>query len=879
MTESSRERWSRLTPLLDELLDLEPEERSGRLARLTGDDDALRRELEELLVAYDAPPAILDGPFAQLPDEGPADGDPADATVDVRLGTTVGGYRLVERLGQGGMATIYRGDREDATFEHQVAVKLMRSGMASEAMLGRFQEEQRILASLNHPNVAQLFGGGVTEDGQPYIVLELVDGEPLDTYCDTKRLGIGDRLRLFQSVCEAVEHAHSRLVVHRDLKPSNILVTEDGTVKVLDFGVAKLLEADADPGADPDAVTKQGTLTSLYGAPLTPEFAAPEQFQSATATTATDVYALGVVLYDLLTGSRPFPFTNGSPLDRARILQEQNPQRPSQRILAPASPKSPTDDVAQRRRTSPQRLHRRLQGDLDTIVLKALRRETERRYSSVAILREDVERHLATLPIRARPEAWTYILGRFVRRNRTTVALSLLVFLVLLGGLAAALAGQRAARREAATAERISAFLVDAFRTTDPKYGESGAVPARDIVDRAVERIRSDLDAEPAVRARLMQVLGESSLALGEFEQAEDLVKESIRLRTELSGADDESTIASRNVLASLYTATGQLDEAQALFEQALADEKRLRPGSLLHATIANDYGMLLREKEESVAAEALYRESLNIHRRLGTEASQEAIRTLNNLAICRRIDGDLEEAEALLRRVLDLQRQVIQEPHVDVATALNNLATVVRRRDNLDEAEKLYRESLVQRQAIFGESHPEVAQSYNNVGTVLYYRDDLDGAAEYFERAFSIWEIFFEGDHPRLGNALANLGSLRRRQGHLEEAVTYLRRAAEMVERIHGPDHPNLGAALQRWGSTRLEAGPPAAALPLLERALTLLEATRGPAYRRTIDAALDLAIALRQTGQGDAAKTLLSRLERATDDPEAKERYRSAL
>ena len=865
MTVASREHWNRLAPLLDELLDLEPKERPDRLAGLAGGDTELQRELEDLLDAHDAPPSILEeGPFA---DRGAPATDATRESPDPRLGTTVGGYRLEERLGQGGMATVYRGERKDATFDHRVAVKLIRPGMASEAMLSRFQEEQRILAALNHPNVARLFGGGVAKDGQPYIVLELVDGKPLDRYCDEGRLGIGDRLGLFLSVCEAVEHAHSRLVIHRDLKPSNILVTGDGTVKILDFGVAKLLRADATAGA-------QGTLTYLYGAPLTPEYAAPEQFQSEAATTSTDVYALGVVLYDLLAGSRPFPFDSRSSLEQARLLREQDPQRPSQRVAPPALERTTAEVVARRRSTNPQRLRRRLQGDLDTIVLKALRRETERRYSSVATLRGDVERHLATLPIRARPEAWTYTLGRFVRRNRTTVALSLLIFLALVAGLAAALAGQRAARREAATAQRITAFLVEAFRTPDPKYGESGAVQARDIVDRAVERIRGELGAEPAVRARLLQVLGESSMALGEFEQAEELVKESIRLRTQMHGADGEATVASRNVLASLYTTTGRFDEAESLFQEALADEERRRPGSLLHATIANDYGMLLREKEQAEEAEALYRRSLEIHRSRGTEASQEAIRTINNLAICRRLQGDLEEAETFLRRVLNLQRKILREPHVDIATALNNLASVVRRRGDLEESETLFREALAQRQEILGDNHPEVAQSYNNVGTILYYRNDLEGAAQHFERAFAIWEEFFEGDHPRLAASLANLGSLRRKQERIHEAEDLLRRSAEMTERIHGPDHPNLGDALQRWGSAAHEAGHSNEAIPLLQRALTILETTRGPGHRRTLDAAIDLASALGQTNRPNEAHALITRLESVVDDPEAKDR-----
>lgn len=842
----SRRRWQRIAPLLDELLEMEPGGRRGeRVRELAGGDPEIERELGELLEAGDAPPRILARPLTL--GSGPALPGEGDRGADARIGRVVGGYRLVERLGQGGMATVYRGVRQEDSFDHEVAVKLVRPGPDSAALLGRFRDEQRILSSLGHPNIARFFGGGATDDAQPYIVMELVEGEPLDAYCDRRRLGVEERLELFRQVCRAVEHAHGRLVVHRDLKPSNLLVADDGTVKVLDFGIAKLLAA-RDLGLPVD-------LTAEYGVPLTPEFAAPEQLRAEAATTATDVYALGVVLFDLLAGSRPFSWPSWAglpPLARARKVLETDPDRPSTRVTGPAPAESDTsegtrpsaEEVARRRSTTPRRLRRRLEGDLDTIVLQALRREPERRYPSVAALREDVERHLADQPIRARPETWAYIAGRFVRRNRVTTALAVLLLLSLVLGLALALAGREAARREASTSERVVEFLVDAFRTADPNYGESGDVRAIDIVDRGVEKIRDELAAEPEVRARLLRVLAESSRALGEYERAEELARESVRLYRGIVGADGARTLAARNVLATVLRDTGRVQEAEVVFRDLLEREGRLRPESPLRATVSGDYGMLLMDRGDLEESEAHHRTALAIHRRRGAEGETEVVRSLNNLALVRRRQGDMEGAEAMLREILQRLR-ARGGPSVDVATVLNNLGSLVRAQGDLEGAEAHFREALELRRSALGDAHPDVAQSLNNVGAILYSREDFAGAARHFEEAVGLWERHFAGDHPRLAAGIYNTASLHRIQGRRDEAVAGFERAAGMQERLLGPDHPDVARVLRRWGTTLVESGRADEAIPLFERAVDILSEALGEDAERTREATEELAAA----------------------------------
>jgi len=855
----SGERWRELEPMLDELLELQGAARDRRLDELAGRDGGLREELRALLDGADDPPTILQGPFED-PDAAPPPSD------DPRIGTSVGGYRLVRRLGQGGMATVYLGERDDGAFEHRVAVKLVRSDAAGEAILRRFQGEQRILAGLSHPNVARLYGGGLTDDGQPFIVMELVEGTPLTAYCDRGRLAVERRLELFEAACTAVEYAHGNLVVHRDLKPSNILVTADGTVKLLDFGIAKLLEEEA---------VEAGTLTSMYGHPMTPEFAAPEQFSGGQVTTATDVYSLGVVLYELLTGARPHGGGPRLPHEIAAAVLETEPIRPSQAVgrsaRVGAGSEGGAGRAAEARATSPQRLAHRLRGDLDTIVLKALRRDPGRRYPSVSALREDLERHRRHLPIRARRESWPYLAVRFAQRHAVAVGLSAVMLASLVGGLAMSIAGQRAARLEAATSERVSQFLVELFRASDPTYGRSGSMTAEDMLDEASARLEATLDEDPAIRARLLQTIGESYQGIGVYDRAEELMTASNELLAEVRGGDHAETLAARNALAGLYRMSGRLDEAEAVYDELITLADAGGMDRTLELTVANDYGVLLRERGRPAEAEALYRRALDIFRRLGNERSQEAARTRSNLAMAVRQQGRLEEAETLLREALEIQRATVGEPHGDVATALNNLAAVVRRRGDLERAAELYREALEQRVRVHGARHPAVAQSLNNVGFVLYQQGEVDAALSSIRDAYAIWSEVYEGDHLQVYSALSNLGSICRRQQRWDEGDGYLRRAAEMIERIQGPDHPEVASALVRWGGLLVEAGRPGDAVPLLDRALEIRRSVLGDDHEDTVGAAVEVASAHRASGDRRAAVAVLEPVAAATVGNEA--------
>lgn len=859
------DQWKRIRPLLDEFLELDLEERKVRLTQLAAEDPDLSVNLANLLSAHHDPPSLLAKPLSGLPNNLEL---PEDHTDD-RLGSSIGGYRLVKRIGEGGMATVYLAEREDGGFDQRVAMKIIRPGMANDSLKRRFRGEQQILASLNHPNVARLYGGGLTEDGVPYIVMELVEGKSLTQYCDHENLDLNRRLSLFISVCSAVEYAHQNLVVHRDIKPSNIYVNSRGEIKLLDFGVAKLLEEESEIPVD-------GTLTALYGTPLTPAYAAPEQMLGQSVTTAADVYALGVVLGELISGIRP---GNAASMSRSMSrsdfssrVSEKPLERPSTRLRQHAHNEGDlhsAEEIARLRGLTPARLVHLLEGDLDNIVLMALRAEPARRYSSVALLREDIENHLANRPVRARPESWSYLASRFVRRHRLAVVLVGAGLLALMVGLTAAISGQRAARREARTSDQVSQFLVDLFRGSDPTYGRDTTVSAQDLLEEAASRIDTQLASEPEVKARLLLVIGESFAGLGAFDRAIDLVRQGIETMEQYESSDPD-LLGAQGQLAACYREAGRFEEAEKLFEELLGRLSNSTLDGETEATILNDYGLLCQEKGEGDRAESFYRQALDIRRRDGIEETQQGARTLNNLAMSLSYRQDHREAETLVREVLRIQRIHLTEPHVDIISSLNNLATIQRQLGDLDQAEELFTYALDQRRKLLGEEHPDVAQSFNNLGTLRYYRGELDGAEEYLEKAHAIWSGAFDGDHQRLVAVLSNLGAIHRKQQEFDPAVSYFQRAAEMQERLQGSDNPNAALAHYRWGACLLESGQPQEAREHLDRAFETQRSTLGQNHRHTVRTVIALAGALSALDEPQRAVEILQETHTSVQDQE---------
>src|SRR6185295_13117200 len=549
------ERWHEVDRLFADALDRPPAERPAYLDEACGGDAVLRREVERLLAADQAGSRFLVSSPGEL----------LRLVLDRQEeGGSLGPYRLLRKIGSGGMGTVYLARREDEHYQRDVAVKVLRSGLATTEAFHRFLAERQILANLEHPNIARLYDGGSTDDGRPYLVMELVEGVPVDQYCDQHRLTVDQRLALFQKICAAVQYAHQNLLVHRDLKPANILITPEGEPKLLDFGIAKRLAPQ--PGS-----SLQETRTGLRM--LTPSHASPEQVRGEAITTASDVYSLGVILFELLAGRGPYQISAELQYEIERATCEQEPDRPSAALLRPGSPSA--EETALARKTRPQALARRLRGDLDNIVLTALRKEPRRRYGSASQLAEDLERHLQNLPVTARPDTLRYRTRKFVRRHRTAVAATVAVILLVAGAVASLAAQGRVLAQERDKARYALSFLVDTFKQADPYHTQGERLTAREILDQGADRISRELAGQPDVQAAVMDAIGEVDLGLGRYDKAEPLLKRSLALRWQVLGTTSLEVAESLEHLAALRNERSDQAGAESHLREALAIRRR----------------------------------------------------------------------------------------------------------------------------------------------------------------------------------------------------------------------------------------------------------------------------------------------------------------
>jgi eukaryotic-like serine/threonine-protein kinase len=891
----STERWPEVEALLDAVLDLPLAARAPLLDDPATADLEIRTEVRRLIGRLDDAEKFLDEPAAEY--AAPLIAEAAGGTNDSipTLHARIGSYRILREAGQGGMGTVYLAERDDEQFRQSVALKLVRgASVADEHLLRRFREERQILASLEHPHIARLLDGGVTPDGRPWFAMEYVPGIAIDRYCDLHELAVEARLELFSKVCDAVQYAHRNLVVHRDLKPNNILVTEDGTPKLLDFGIAKLLEAGASPASD--SLTRTGMRL------MTPEYASPEQVRGEPVSTSSDVYSLGVLLYRLLTGRPPYSVSpDAPPHELARAILEAQPERPSTAVVRCAGEVSPGAgrDVPG---TTPERLRRRLRGDLDTIVLKALCKEPERRYSSVHDLAEDLRRHLAGRPVHALPDTVRYRSGKFVRRNRVGVAAAALVVLSLIGGFLGTAWQARLATAEAERAEAVRAFVTSLFEVSDPAFSRGDEITARELLDRGAERIETELARQPRARAEMLGVLGGIYRDLGLFERAEPLLQQSLELRRSLHGEQHWESAAAAHELGALFLAIGRHDEAEALHRQALEARQRRfgsahpetarslsalgevlgrkadydqaeqlhREALVIHlrhfgeehaevGTTLDNLATLLRAKGEHAEAERLQRRSLAVRQRvLGPEHLATASST-NNLALLLSDRGELEEAEGLFRQVLAFDTRRLGEEHPYTATVMNNLASVLRRRGGHDEAERLYRRALVIDRELHGDVHPKVATVLNNLASVLRDRGEYEESERLYRQALATFRAVHGERHPSVGTAHAVLATVVHLRGDAAGAERLYRRALEILRPAFPEGHGRTAAALTGLGRVLVGEGRAAEAEPLLREALEIFTRTQGESDGRTADARTELGAALAAQGRYTEAEPLL--------------------
>ncbi len=790
-------------------------------------------------------------------------------------GERIGPYRVLRTLGVGGMGEVYLAERADAEFEQQVAIKVVYGG--SPGVQSRLKIERQILAQLDHPNIAHLLDGGTMPDGGAYIVMEYVDGIPIDVFCDSSRLDIPGRLKLFQTVCAAVHYAHQNLIVHRDLKPSNILVTAAGVPKLLDFGIAKLLD-ERQAGHHTLAVTHADIRI------MTPDHASPEQVRGQVITTSSDVYVLGVLLYKLLTGNSPFLISSMRFADIERAICEKDPAFPSHAVITDDSPEA--RNVAEARNTTAKRMRRTLGGDLDNIVLMAMRKEPERRYGSAQQMAGDIQRHLEGKPVIAHRDTMSYRAAKFVRRHWLPVTAGVSLVLLILAfatttyvqSLRIAAERDRVAvqrehaEHERARAEEVSSFLVNLFKLSDPEENRGNLVTARELLDSGAKRLRAGLKDQPETKAALLSTVGAVYDSLGQYQDALPILDESLRLQP---GSHDKSRVNTLLELGQARIGVGDLPGAEAPLQQALhLSQSDFGASSLEAGQALWVLGMLRHQQGQFIEAKELYIRSLAI---LGTNSAPQTdiAAVLDDLAKVYAREQHWALAKEHYERALEIYRHVLGDDHPRVAMRLNNLATVAQNMGNLPQAERLYREAIRRFERAYGERHPETATGKGNLGLLLQGEGRLSEAEPLLRSALDINLSIYGPDNYNVGYSRVSLAMLLHDQGNFVAADGEFRQALIVYDKSLPANHQYRASALMHFARLLVDRGKPGEALVLSDRSIKIWDATSTGASPYTAHAHAIHAYALAHLGKPrEAAEELSAALPvllqaRGADDP----------
>jgi serine/threonine protein kinase/tetratricopeptide (TPR) repeat protein len=815
------ERWNRIQELFHQAAE-RPEAEWRPFLEASCQDEALIAQVLAMLAEDARGASLLDRGIADVA-QGIIGQEGAGAGAGAPLPVAdFGPYRITGTLGEGGMGVVYRAERTD--LGSVVALKILRDAWLSPARRERFAREQRLLAHLDHPSIARLHDAGALPDGTPWFVMDYVEGTSITEHCYARSLSVAARLALFRQVCEAVQHAHRNLVIHRDLKPSNILVTGEGRAKLLDFGISKRLDGPDRPRAD--------TRTGLRL--MTPAYAAPEQLRGGRSAVDTDVYSLGVVLYELLTGRLPFDLSKVTPAEAERILVEQEPERPS----AAARAADAADAGGPRGGRTPP-ASRTAWADLDVLILTAMHKDRARRYRTVEALIRDVDHYLAGEPLEARPDDVRYRTAKFVRRNWRSLAATAAA-VVAIAGLVVfytvrVTRARNAAVAEATRTQRIQRFMLSLFEGGDQAAGPTEGLRAVTLVDRGVQEAQS-LSGEPVVQADLYATLGSIYQKLGNFTRADSLLRSALDQRRALFGDEDPSVARSLVDLALLRSEQAKFDEAERLARDGLAKAKRkLPPADVGIARATTALGKVLEDRGAYDKAIPVLEEAVRLNSAAGGESADLAA-SVTELANTHFYAGHYEVCEALNRRALALDRKLHGDRHPMVSSDLFNLGAIQAELGHYAEAERFYRQGLEITVAWYGDDHHQTAADLTMLGRVVNQQDRPVEALEIFQRALAIKERVYGDDHPGVASVLNELGAIALKQEKYAEAAAYYGKMAAIYRKVYGGDkHYLVGIALSNLGSVYLAQQRFTDAEPLFRQAIGIYTKTLSAEHLNT--------------------------------------------
>lgn len=820
---------------LDQALDLPPAEREAWLRELEGKEPHVAAEVRRLLAAHATArfDSFLNEPIVLPP-----------VTYAV-TGELIGNFRVLREIGQGGMAMVYLAERADGNYSQRVALKILRHGLTDSQAQFHFAQERQILASLDHQSIARLLDAGTTATGLHYLAMEYVKGVPIDRYCDEQRLSIDARLTLFLRVAEAVQYAHGHLIVHRDLKPSNIVVTPEGAVKLLDFGIAKLLApATFDHAAPP---TRNGVWL------MTPECASPEQVRGDPVSTATDVYQLGLLLYNLVTGRLPYSVQGRTPLDAFRVICESEPIEPSEIVTTP--------DICTVRGTTPARLRRTLRNDLDAIVLKALRKEPAQRYASVERLIADIRRHQNGFTVSAHDGAWWYRAGKFLRRHAPLLSV-IAIAIVAVAGIATWYAFQLAsernrARLEAATATHVAEFLTNVFYGSSSRLANGGTT-ARELLDQGAERMETELADQPEMKARLLNVISGVYVQYDLFDQAQPLLERALSQNTQLYGRNSTETAETLYWIATLATHRNDYAKAIGVYEEAL----RIRESTLgpRHVEIADTLAALASAmvgRGDIQEAARTAERALDIYAQTVNANDERVLTTINVLLACAVNAGDLPRARTLYEQLLPRIEHSLGANHRNYAAALGNLAFIKIELGDYEGVEEELKHSIQLYEHLYGPDHGSIAVKWAVLGNFLHQTGRLGESLSTLQHAIDNQRrVSGPGDSVE-AFALSMMSSTLRSRGDLQGALQRSQAALDILRKLPGTSQDEYAKALRAHGEIQLAMNHLAAAAPALTEAIAVLRAHQSPDHYETATARIANALLLMRTERSVAAET----------------------